>query len=289
MRWERGRRSRNVKDRRGTGGGRRGVLGGGIGTIVVILVALWLGVDPNMLLSGIESVSSSGPVRETTPDEAALANDPTVAMLSVVLADTEDVWNGIFRSMNRRYAEPSLVVFQGSTPSACGMGQAAMGPFYCPADRHAYIDLSFFRDLSQRYRAPGDFAQAYVLAHEVGHHVQNLLGLSAEVREMQQRMSQAEANQMSVRLELQADCFAGIWANRGNQSGQNIRLEPGDIEEALTAAAAIGDDRLQRQSRGTVTPDSFTHGTSAQRQRWFQRGFSSGDVASCDTFRAGSL
>jgi len=202
--------------------------------------------------------------------------------VSVVVGDTEDVWREIFAAQGRRYEEPTLVMFTGSTRSACGLGQAAMGPFYCPADRKAYIDLSFYDQMRTRFRAPGDFAQAYVIAHEIGHHVQNLLGISGQVQQMKQRVSQEEANALSVRIELQADCLAGVWANRAHEA-RNI-LESGDVEEALNAASAIGDDALQRQSGGTVVPESFTHGTSAQRQRWFRLGLESGDPDRCDTF-----
>ena len=208
-------------------------------------------------------------------------------MISVVIADTEDVWNEIFAEQGRNYREPTLVMFTGSTRSACGLGQAAMGPFYCPADQKAYIDLSFYDDMRTRFGAPGDFAQAYVIAHEVGHHVQNLLGVSGKVHQMKQQVSKAEGNKLSVRLELQADCLAGVWANRAHRA-RNI-LEAGDVEEALNAANAIGDDRLQRQSRGTVVPESFTHGTSEQRQRWFRVGLESGNPDSCDTFNARRL
>lgn len=283
MRWRGGRRSTNIEDRRGR---RAGVLGGGIGTIVIILAALYFGIDPNLLMQGIETVSVSTP-GGSTPGAEDLANDPLADMISVVVADTEDVWKEIFAAEGLRYEEPTLVLFTGATRSACGMGQAAMGPFYCPADRNAYIDLSFYDDLRARYRAPGDFAQAYVIAHEIGHHVQNLLGVSGQVHRMRQQVGEAEANALSVRLELQADCFAGVWANRAHRA-RNI-LESGDIEEALNAASAIGDDRLQRQSRGTVVPESFTHGTSAQRQHWFRTGIASGDPDSCDTFNAERL
>ena len=289
MRWERGRRSRNVEDRRGMRPSGR-VLGGGIGTLVLVLIGMYFGVDPSLLMRGLESANvpaASSP--GTTPSAEDLRNDPIADMLAVVMADTEDVWNQVFQANGRRYEEPTLVLFEGMTQSACGMGQAAMGPFYCPADKNAYIDLSFFRDLRDRFRAPGDFAQAYVIAHEVGHHVQNLLGISGQVQNMRRQVSAAEGNRLSVRLELQADCFAGVWAERADRSGMNISLEPGDIDEALNAAAAIGDDRLQRQSRGTVAPDSFTHGTSAQRQRWFRRGLESGDPDRCDTFSTENL
>ena len=287
MKWQSGRRSKNVIDRRGSGG-RRGVVGGGIGTIVIILVALYFGVDPTFLLEGMQSASVPSATSDTRATAEDLANDPLADMVSVVVADTEEVWRGLFAANGRQYEEPRLVLFDGMTRSACGLGQAAMGPFYCPADMNAYIDLSFYRDLSERFNAPGDFAQAYVIAHEIGHHVQNLLGVSGEVHRMRQQVGEAEANRLSVRLELQADCLAGIWANR-TREGSNIRLEAGDIEEALTAASAIGDDRLQRQSTGTVAPDSFTHGTSEQRVRWFRRGFESGNPDVCDTFGTESL
>ena len=283
MRWRGGRRSKNIEDRRGK---RAGVLGGGIGTIVIILAAMYFGIDPNLLMRGVEtvSVSTSGGSQPSAED---LANDPLADMISVVVADTEDVWTEIFAAEGLRYEEPTLVLFTGATRSACGMGQAAMGPFYCPADKNAYIDLSFYDDLRARYKAPGDFAQAYVIAHEVGHHVQNLLGVSGQVHRMKQQVSKTEANALSVRLELQADCFAGVWANHADRA-RNI-LESGDVEEALNAASAIGDDRLQRQSRGTVVPESFTHGTSAQRQRWFRIGIESGDPDRCDTFNVERL
>ncbi len=287
MQWRGGRRSKNIIDRRGSGGGKT-MIGGGIGTIVLVLVAMYFGVDPSFLLGGSQSTSVSSTDSGARPDAEDLANDPMADMIAVVIADTEDVWGKIFAAQNQRYEEPNLVIFSGATRSACGVGQAAMGPFYCPADRNAYIDLSFYQDLRQRFNAPGDFAQAYVIAHEVGHHVQNLLGISGEVQRMRQQTSEREANQLSVRLELQADCFAGVWANR-TARGTNIALESGDVEEALTAASAIGDDRLQKQSRGTVAPDSFTHGSSAQRVRWFRAGFESGDPDRCDTFNTQSL
>ena len=285
MKWKGRRRSRNIEDRRGQPVRRR-LLGGGIGTLVVVLVAMYFGVDPSLLLQGLNSAAPSVATQSrSTP--ADLSNDPLAEMVYVVMADTEDVWREIFADSGRRYVEPKLVLFTGATESACGMGQAAMGPFYCPADQKAYIDLSFYEDMRVRFRAPGDFAQAYVIAHEVGHHVQNVLGISAEMRRMQRGRSQAEANQLSVRLELQADCFAGVWANRADRAFDI--LESGDVEEALNAASAIGDDRLQRQSQGHVVPESFTHGSSAQRQRWFRRGLDSGDPNACDTFSATSL
>lgn len=283
MRWRGGRRSSNIEDRRGARPGGR-ALGGGIGTILIILAALYFGVDPTPLLQGLQSV---GTTSGTAPTAEDLRDDPLADMISVVFADTEDTWNAIFSASGLDYREPVLVLFSGATDSACGLGQSAMGPFYCPADEKAYIDLRFYDDLRTRFRAPGDFAQAYVIAHEVGHHVQNLLGISADTRRRQQALSRADANRLSVRLELQADCFAGVWANHADRA-RNL-LEEGDIEEALNAASAIGDDRLQRQSQGRVVPESFTHGTSAQRQHWFRRGLETGDASACDTFAADTL
>ncbi len=280
MRWRGGRRSKNIEDRRGSRTAPR-LLGGGIGTIVLVLVAMYFGVDPTPLLQGVQSGQSAS-TSGTQPSAEDLKNDPLADMVSVVIADTEDVWRELFARQGRRYEEPVLVMFTGSTQSACGLGQAAMGPFYCPADKKAYIDLSFYDQMRTRFQAPGDFAQAYVIAHEVGHHVQNLLGISGKVHSMKQRLSDAEGNALSVRLELQADCLAGVWSHHADKA-RNI-LEEGDVEEALNAASAIGDDTLQRQSRGTVVPESFTHGTSAQRQRWFRTGLRSGEPDSCDTF-----
>jgi len=285
MRWRGGRRSTNIEDRRGQRAAPK-LLGGGIGTIVLVLVAMYFGVDPTPLIQGMQQsgqAASSG----KQPSAEQMKNDPRADMIAVVMADTEDVWKAIFAQQGQRYEEPTLVMFTGSTRSACGLGQAAMGPFYCPADKKAYIDLSFYDQMRARYKAPGDFAQAYVIAHEVGHHVQNLLGVSGKVHSMKRQLSQAEGNALSVRLELQADCFAGVYANRADRA-RNI-LESGDIEEALNAASAIGDDTLQRQSRGTVVPESFTHGTSAQRQRWFRAGFQNGNADACDTFSAERL
>lgn len=283
MRWQGGRRSSNIEDRRGQRRG--GMLGGGIGTVVLLLLAMYFGVDPNLLIEGLQS--SGGAVSTTMgtqPTEEQLRGDPLADMVAVVMADTEDVWNELFAAGGSRYQEPTLVLFTGSTRSACGVGQAAMGPFYCPADMSAYIDLSFYEDMKRHFQAPGDFAQAYVIAHEVGHHVQNLLGISDEVRRQQQGLGKADANRLSVRLELQADCLAGVWANRADKA--RTILEAGDVDEALNAASAIGDDRLQMQSRGTVVPESFTHGTSAQRAYWFRVGLGSGELSSCDTFAA---
>jgi len=278
MRWQGRRGSSNIEDRRGARAPK--MIGGSIGTIAVVLVALYFGVDPTPLLRGMQnaSVSTSG----TRPTAEELANDPLADMVAVVIADTEDVWHEIFIAQGLQYREPTLVMFTGATQSACGLGQAAMGPFYCPVDEKAYIDLGFYDQMRTRFRAPGDFAQAYVIAHEVGHHVQNLLGISDKVRQAQRGVGKAEANALSVQLELQADCFAGLWGNHADRSRQV--LEQGDVEEALGAASAIGDDRLQKESMGYVVPESFTHGTSEQRVRWFRKGIESGDVASCDTF-----
>ena len=282
MKWKGGRRSRNIEDRRGARAPK--LLGGGIGTIVLILVALYFGIDPTPLLQGLQDSGSSSGTRPTAED---LRDDPLADMVSVVVADTEDVWTEIFAEQGIRYKEPVLVMFTGSTRSACGLGQAAMGPFYCPADQKAYIDLSFYDQMRTRFSAPGDFAQAYVIAHEIGHHVQTLLGISGKVHDMKRRVSQADANALSVRLELQADCLAGVWAHRAHRA-RNI-IEAGDIEEALNAASAIGDDTLQRQGGGTVVPESFTHGTSAQRQTWFRIGLETGEPDNCDTFSVESL
>ena len=286
MRWRTGRRSGNVIDRRGRGGARR-LAGGGIGTLVIILVALYFGVDPTPLLQGTNSVGVPSGASTGGTRGGDFEGDDLAAMTSVVFGYTEDVWEKIFAESGQVYRKPNLVLFSGSTRSACGLGQAAMGPFYCPADQQAYIDLSFYRDLRNQLGAPGDFAQAYVIAHEVGHHVQNLLGISGKVHAQRQRVSQVEGNALSVRLELQADCFSGVWANRADKMA-NI-IEDGDVEEALNAAGAIGDDRLQRRSRGTVSPETFSHGTSEQRIRWFRTGLESGDPDRCDTFGAARL
>ncbi len=285
MRWRGGRRSSNIEDRRGMGVGRKAV-GGGLGTIVLVLVALYFGIDPTIILQ--QGVHVDSPSTQTTaPYEPSDREKELADFVSVVLADTEDVWKALFREMGSQYEEPKLVLFSGMVESACGLAQSAMGPFYCPMDHKVYIDLSFYNDLKQRIGAPGDFAQAYVIAHEVGHHVQTLFGITQKVNEMRRRVSPVQANRLSVRMELQADCFAGVWANRAHKL-RNI-LEPGDVEEALNAASAIGDDRLQRRSRGYVTPDSFTHGTSAQRVRWFKKGLDSGRLEACNTFEADQL
>ena len=283
MRWEMGRRSDNVEDRRGMRPGRV-ALGGGIGGIILIVVALLLGVNPQQLLQQMPTDQSASQTQVQPRDPA---EDRMAQFVSVVLADTEDVWRAQFQAMGRQYREPKLVLFTEQVESACGYASSAVGPFYCPGDEKVYIDLAFYQELQDRFGAPGDFAQAYVIAHEIGHHVQNLLGISEKIHSQQQRVSREEANQLSVRLELQADFLAGVWAHHA-QKLRNI-LEPGDIEEALGAANAIGDDRLQMEGRGYVVPDSFTHGTSAQRVHWFRRGFETGDLNQGDTFNTGNL
>lgn len=283
MRWEFGRRSTNVEDRRG-GGISGPVVGGGIGAIVLSVIIALLGGDPSVVWEQQGDVPSDRPQSEAPQTERSAADDRTAEFVSVVLADTEDTWSRLFRQSGGTYVEPKLVLFSGAVESACGYAKAAVGPFYCPADRKVYIDLSFYQDLENRHQAPGDFAQAYVLAHEVGHHVQTLMGVSEQVNAMQRRVDRVQANQLSVRQELQADCFAGIWAHHADRSRQNVSLEAGDIEEALNAASHIGDDHLQQQSRGYVVPDSFTHGSSAQRVRWFKRGVQTGDPEQCNTF-----
>jgi uncharacterized protein len=282
MRWQGRRASQNVEDRRGMRFGRAG--GIGIGSILLALVAVYFGADPSVVLQGVQP---SGQQAEQVPYQESPEEAQLREFISVVLAETEDTWGTLFAGAGRTYEQPTLVLFSGAVQSACGFAQAAVGPFYCPGDRQLYIDLSFYQDLQSRFGAPGDFAQAYVVAHEVGHHVQTLLGISERNMAARQRASEAEANALSVRQELQADCFAGIWAHDADRSRQ--LLEAGDIEEALNAAAAIGDDRLQRQSRGYVAPESFTHGSSEQRVRWFKRGFESGSVESCDAFAARNL
>lgn len=282
MRWEFGRRSSNVEDRRGSRMSAP-VVGGGIGAIVLSVIVALLGGDPSVIWEQGQS-QSDGPYSEAPQTQGSAADDRMTEFVSVVLADTEDTWHSLFRQEGATYVEPKLVLFSGAVESACGYAKAAMGPFYCPADQKLYIDLSFYEDLKTRHQAPGDFAQAYVIAHEVGHHVQNLMGISDKVHAMQRQTDRAQANQLSVRLELQADCFAGIWAHHANRSRQV--LEAGDVEEALNAASSIGDDRLQHQARGYVTPESFTHGSSAQRVRWFKQGIQTGDPGQCNTFAA---
>src|SRR5262245_40942360 len=265
MRIEDGRESSNVEDRRRLGGG-MGAGKIGIGTIVLALVAMYFGVDPSFLLQG----GSQAPSQQSVPAGKPPPGDEGARFVSQVLADTEDTWRELFKRGGRQYQDPKLVPFTGATPTACGTGQSAMGPFYCPGDQKVYIDLAFYRDLRDRFRAPGEMAQAYVIAHEVGHHVQHLLGIADKVRQVQsQSRDKARANALSVRMELQADCFSGIWAHHANRTRHII--EQGDLESALTAAAAIGDDRLQKQAQGYVVPESFTHGSSEQRIRWFRR------------------
>lgn len=282
MQWQGRRTSSNVEDRRGIGG--MPVIGGGIGLIVVIVISLLTGMDPRALLQNGSpgGVGGAGNVEQNSAPGAA-PTDARAQFVSVVLGDTEDVWNSLFQKLGRRYEEPRLVLFSGATQSACGNASASVGPFYCPGDHKLYIDLSFYDELQRRFGAPGDFAQAYVIAHEVGHHVQNLLGITEKLDAMRGRVSKEEYNRMSVRLELQADFLAGVWAHHA-QSSKHV-MEAGDLEEALRAATAIGDDNIQKQTRGYVVPDSFTHGTSAQRVRWFRRGFETGDINQGDTFK----
>jgi predicted metalloprotease len=324
MRWRGERQSENVEDRRDEGGGfgfpgggvrfpsGGGGRGGGIGIIgflIILGLALLFGVDPRTILTG-----GGGPTGDETnfpdirlpherPDTTGLPTpgpqgpqvqrpqttqaDDLKQFVSVVLADTEDVWTDIFKRYGERYEDPKLVLYSGGIRSACGMGVAAMGPFYCPHDEKVYIDLAFYEELKNRFHAPGDFAEAYVIAHEVGHHVQKLLGIADQVEALRQRLGERQANALQVRMELQADCFAGVWANHAQET-KNI-IEPGDIDEAINAAGAIGDDRIQRQTQGYVVPDAFTHGSSAQRVRWFKRGYESGKLENCDTFNTDQL
>ena len=289
MKWEGERESENVEDRRGAGGfggfgglpgfgiGGRGI---GIGTVVVALLAGWIfGINPLALLGVLTGAPTA---QVAAPPSGPPADDPQTRFVRTVLASTEDVWSGVFQSGGSAYQPPRLVLFRGATPTACGTGQTAMGPFYCPGDQRVYLDMEFFDTLQRRLGAPGDFAQAYVIAHEVGHHVQQLLGISEKVESARRAAGRSQGNALSVRLELQADCFAGLWGHHSQQAKQ--WLEQGDVEEALNAASQIGDDTLQRRSQGQVVPDAFTHGSSAQRVEWFQRGFRSGRVADCNTF-----
>lgn len=283
MRWRDLRRSSNVEDRRDEspsvrGGG--GIKLGGVGLVLVMVASLIFGVDPTQVLSllGGGSTATAPQQRKAPP-----ANDPNADFVAAVLGDTEDTWSQLFQAQGGQYARPKLVLFRDAAQSACGFASAAVGPFYCPGDHQVYLDLSFFQELSQRFGAPGDFARAYVIAHEIGHHVQNLTGISAKVQAQRRQLPEAQANALSVLVELQADCLAGVWGHYAQRRGV---LEPGDIEAAMKAASAIGDDRLQRQARGYVTPDSFTHGTSEQRMRWFSRGLKTGDVKECNTFVA---
>ncbi len=298
MKWRNRRSSQNIEDRRGYHQPRRaGKKTGGLMAIVITLGAMYFGVDPKLVLGIVDGLSIQAPKLVLGIVDGLSIQAPSAQQtnyrpsekqqqlgqfVSVVLADTEDTWNALFQQQGLRYQEPKLVMFTDKVRSACGNAEAAMGPFYCSGDHKIYIDLGFYQQLKARHNAPGDFAQAYVIAHEVGHHVQTLLGISTKVRQAQQGISQAQANQLSVRLELQADCFAGLWANHTEKAKQI--LEQGDIEEALTAASAIGDDRLQKQARGYASPESFTHGTSQQRVKWFKKGFSEGSIQGCNTF-----
>ena len=319
MRWEKERQSENIEDRRGDGPAGGGPFGGGfpmgrggrpglpfpmpggrmgIGGIIVVVVLMLIfsGGDLGSILGGGSSFQQAPPTQQrpqglppgTQQPGQTGATDRMRAFVGAVVGSTEDVWRQqLPAQLNKQYQDPTLVLFSGATQTECGVGQSAMGPFYCPADRKVYIDLSFYDDLARRFKAPGDFAQAYVVAHEVGHHIQNILGISSEMARMRRQVSETEYNQLSVKVELQADCFAGVWAFHANQARRI--LEPGDLEEALAAAAAIGDDRLQKQARGVIVPDSFTHGSSEQRVRWFRRGFDTGQMRDCDTFNASRL
>jgi len=283
MRWRGERQSTNIEDRRGMSAGRVAV-GGGLGTIVIMILALLFGVNPQQLFEQLPSDQQQPGVerpRSTNPEEEELKQ-----FVGVVLAKSEDVWSEVFRKNGQRYREPTLVLFTDRVQSACGLAGAAVGPFYCPGDEKVYIDLSFYEQLRREFQAPGDFAQAYVVAHEVGHHVQKLLGISDRVERLQGQVTEREANQLSVRLELQADFFAGVFAKYVQNQGL---LEAGDVEEALRAASAVGDDQIQRRTAGYVVPDSFTHGTSEQRLRWFKRGYETGDIRQGDTFGARDL
>jgi uncharacterized protein len=283
MRWRDGRQSDNIEDRRGMSIPRGAKVGGvgGIGLVALVLIGMFFGIDPTVLLQVGSDVQTPSVSVERGGRPAV--NDEMRDFVAVVLGSTEDVWYDEFRRIGRTYQPPKLVLFSGAVDSACGMAGSAMGPFYCPPDHKVYLDLSFFEDLKTRFGAPGDFAQAYVIAHEVGHHVQTLLGISQKVNELRSRVSSSEANKLSVKMELQADCFAGVWAHRAHKMRQI--LEAGDIEEGLNAASAVGDDRIQRKTQGHVVPDAFTHGSAAQRVGWFRRGLESGDCQACDTFK----
>ncbi|MBX7167857.1 MAG: zinc metallopeptidase [Pirellulales bacterium] len=288
MRWQEGRRSENIEDRRGMRPRTVAAGGGGLIMLIIIVLAMLFGVDPRPLMqqaqqpqAGAEADGEAGPI-ESSPEEEQLKD-----FVATVLADTEDVWKALFQAGGRQYREPTLVLFRGQVESACGLASAAVGPFYCPADEKLYLDLAFFEELQNRFRAPGDFAQAYVIAHEIGHHVQNLLGTMEQVHRLRGRVSETEFNQMSVRLELQADFYAGVWAHHAQR--MKGLLEAGDIEEGLRAASAIGDDKIQKMTQGYVVPDSFTHGSSEQRIRWFRKGLQTGDLSQGDTFNADDL
>jgi predicted metalloprotease len=286
MRWRGRRQSENIEDRRGLRIGRTAGIGG-IGLVAVYLISMYFGVDPSVLLSGVQTSQVGSEPGNSEPYRETATEAERREQIAVVLADTEDVWSAVMAELRGSYREPKVVLFSGAVDSGCGFAEAAVGPFYCSADERVFIDLSFFDELEQRLGASGDFAQAYVLAHEVGHHVQNLLGTSARIQALRQRVDEIEGNQLSVRLELQADCYAGLWARHAEKTA--AILEPGDIEEALGAASAVGDDRLQRRAEGQVVPDSFTHGTSGQRMRWFRNGFDTGTLEACDSFKEAGL
>jgi predicted metalloprotease len=282
MKWRNRRKSSNIEDRRGMSTS-TAAKGGGIGLIALALIGMYFGIDPRVVMQVGGQLTGGGETTTQRTDYRPTAEQQQLGeFTSVILADSEDAWHAMFKQIGMRYQEPKLVLFTNRVQSACGAAEAAMGPFYCPGDRKVYIDLGFFSDLKKRHNAPGDFAQAYVVAHEVGHHVQNLLGISTKVKKARSRMSQAEGNALSVRLELQADCFAGLWAQH-TERAKHV-LEQGDIEEALNAASAIGDDRLQKQARGFSSPESFTHGSSKQRVKWFKKGLLGGNMNDCDTF-----
>jgi uncharacterized protein len=281
-------RSDNVDDQRGSGGGVGRGTGIGLGTIVIVIIGYFAGVSPSTLLSLLnggdpQTAATSAPAPGITQADA---NDPQVDFVRAVLGSTEEVWGAYFQGMGKTYTKPTLQLFSRQVNSACGFASSASGPFYCPGDRRVYIDLSFYKQLATQFGAPGDFARAYVIAHEVGHHVQNLLGITDKAAQAEESAGKVGANHISVEIELQADCFAGVWAQQANQSRKI--LEPGDLEQGLAAASSVGDDTLQRREQGSVVPDSFTHGSSAQRVKWFKRGFDAGKIENCNTFNAGS-
>jgi predicted metalloprotease len=289
MRLDDSRRSDNVDDERGSGGGIGRGTGIGLGTIVIVIIGYFAGVSPSTLLSLLAGGDQQGAVVNSAPQSgltAADANDPQVDFVRAILAETEDVWGAYFKNMGKTYTPPRLTLFSHQVSSACGFASSASGPFYCPGDRRVYLDLTFFQQLATQFGAPGQFARAYVIAHEVGHHVQNLLGITNKAAQAEESAGKVGANRISVQIELQADCFAGVWAQQANQARKI--LEPGDVEQGLAAASSVGDDTLQRREQGSVAPDTFTHGTSAQRVRWFKRGFEAGKLDNCDTFSAGS-
>jgi uncharacterized protein len=286
MKLDDSRRSDNVEDDRGSGGGIRGIHLGLGGTLLILVVGYFMGVSPSTLLSLLNGDNQAVTAPTTATPGTGASSDPQVDFVRAVLGETEDVWGAYFKDMGKTYVPPKLVLFSRSVDSACGFASSASGPFYCPGDQKVYIDLTFYRQLATQFGAPGDFARAYVIAHEVGHHVQNLLGITDKAAQAERQAGRIGANKVSVSVELQADCFAGVWAEQANQARKI--LEPGDLEQGLQAASSVGDDTLQRREQGTVVPDSFTHGSSAQRVRWFRRGFDSGKIDNCDTFGAGA-